>query len=84
MDTEEDPRTGPRTAFEVLEDVEAIFCELDLKVGCEDVRDVEMVVIVDLLDTLGTLPFVDARDVLKGLPCPKSASVVGLPELCNS
>ena len=69
--TDDDLRTEPRTAFDVLEDVEAIFCELDLMVGCEDTRDVEMVVLVDLLDTLGF-----AHQPL--LPCASWFSLLGL------
>lgn len=83
VDTEEDLGTEPRTALDALEDVEAKFCELDLMTDCEDTRDTEIVLLVNLLDTLGTLPFVETRDVLRGLSCPMPSSVVGLPELCD-
>jgi hypothetical protein len=84
VDTEEELGTEPRTPLDVLEDVEATFCELDLMADCEDTRDAEIVLLVNLLDTLGTLPFVGTRDVLKGLSWPMPSSVVGLPEFCKS
>lgn len=83
VDTEEELGTEPRTPLDVLEDVEATFCKLGLMADCEDTRDTEIVLLVNLLDTLGTLPLVGTRDVLKGLSCPMPSSVVGLPELCD-
>lgn len=56
IDAEEGFETESSTAL----DVEAAFCEFDLMSGCEGTRDTEIPEFVDLLDTLGALPLIEA------------------------